>query len=467
MSETQTDVLVIGEGFAALQSALDFAEVGLRVTVVSDGTIDDGLSDAGVDSQVTDTSGAVAALITRVQSPLSEQATQPNLLSKTPENTRLIGNSGAAAQLPTPHVWGIPASPLSSETAALLGAGRAIRVYMDRLTPLLTIGKVSSLGELVRRRLGPHALRLLTVPLVTERFGVHPNDVEVALAAPGLNEALTRAGSLTGAALAYSLRLSERETTVAPSGGWNTFRDALRTRLEHYGVRITSGRVSALERLSEAASEHLNQPQWRATLGHGEAIAARAIVVSADADLADGAADLLPQLTETGVTPLRTEYVRVCAEATFEAHTPDRANSDARYDADATAESHGALLQIVQGWSVRSEADGRLVLRGPRTAHNELATQTALEQQCTEIVAAAGIESGEQPRWRFRVAAAPFVTVAEREAAAVRVREWSAEHPSVLVVGRSLYGDDFSAAVSDAHASAVELRRRLLGITQD
>src|SRR5690606_15064284 len=133
-----------------------------------------------------------------------------------------------------PTVLGIPTVPLAAENLRLLGSGGATRAYMDRVTPLLTVGKTRSLGVLVNRRLGRKARERLVEPQVRERFGVAADDVDVAVAAPGLNEALSRAGSLSAAALAYLERFEASETMIEPADGWDALVRATLGRLESY-----------------------------------------------------------------------------------------------------------------------------------------------------------------------------------------------------------------------------------------
>lgn len=455
-----TDVLVVGESLESLQVALDFAEVGLKVCIVREATERSSLESGGetVEGEV-DTTGAIVALIERVSTPLGETVADDDNVRREPATAfRLLSAAGKPESQPTPHVWGIPTSPLAAQTAAILGAGRAIRVYMDRLTPLLTIGKIQSIGDLVRKRLGPHALRLLTAPIVRDRFGVEPAEVEVAVAAPGLNEALTRAGSLTGAALAYSLRYAERESLVAPREGWGALRDALLRRLELYSVKFVEGRVSELHEQTEE--------RWRAKLSTGEEIDARAVVLSVEAPHIEGGARVAAAGTAAVAGASGGSNIDSLIDVS------DLVSPHARLRADAVvgvAETRPEqpLLRTVGEWSLRVVEGEGVSLRGPRLPRGMVPQHNELEQTCAQILSESGIEAAPHLRWCFSVSAAPFISVAERDEAAQRLQGWTERHPSAIAVGRALHGDDLSVSIQSASARAVELRRRLLGITQD
>src|SRR5690606_30153615 len=81
----------------------------------------------------------------------------------------------------------------------IIGWGGAWRAYLDRLRPPLTIGQQRNLGALVRGRMGERVVDRLVAPLTAGRHGLTPDEVDVEIAAPGLNSALTRTGSLAGA----------------------------------------------------------------------------------------------------------------------------------------------------------------------------------------------------------------------------------------------------------------------------
>ncbi|MCL2515804.1 MAG: FAD-dependent oxidoreductase [Microbacteriaceae bacterium] len=205
INDDPTRVVVIGGGMGGLVAARDLARPGFEVTLLEasdrfggsvqrqDLTLADGAQvtvDAGAESFAT-RGGHVAAYLEELH--LTDQVVQPN-------------PAGAWLQLPDKAVpmpkgglLGIPSSPLSTDVIAAIGWGGALRAYLDRLLPPLKIGDERNLGRLVSRRMGRAVLENLVAPVTTGVYSASPDQLDVAIAAPGLSRALTRMGSLSGA----------------------------------------------------------------------------------------------------------------------------------------------------------------------------------------------------------------------------------------------------------------------------
>jgi hypothetical protein len=336
-------------------------------------------------------------------------------------------------------VWGIPAVPLSAESIAALGTGGALRAYRDRFTPLLTVGKTRTLGALVRKRLGRGALATLVEPQLRERYGVAAEEVEVAIATPGLNEALTRTGSLTAAALAYSDRHVQRETSFAPEAGWGALREALVERLGLYEVEFPASPLVAALRRGDGG--------WDLGLADGSALRARAAVV-----------DCPPQAEATafaafvgGVLPTR---LRLHASIGIEIPEGIAPGDEA--------------LRTIDAWSLWLSGDGLARLSGPRVAAGdpELAALTA---DPAPLLGALLERAGARPlrgtEWSTSIRAAAYSAVAERDRGSAAREELADVEHELLTVGRALHGDDLSAALGAAQRGSVALRRALLGLT--
>ena len=195
---------MIGGGVAGLVAALECAKVGLRVTVLERreaiggcvGRIElDGLTlDSGAESFAT-RGGAVATLLEQLG--LAADIAKPN-----PAGAWLVmrGRDGRpdAAPLPRTGMLGIPANPLGEDVRRIIGWSGAWRAYLDRLKPILTIGRAHSLGQLVRDRMGDAVLDRLVAPISAGVYSTNPDDLDLDVVAPGLNEAMTRMGSLSG-----------------------------------------------------------------------------------------------------------------------------------------------------------------------------------------------------------------------------------------------------------------------------
>lgn len=263
----ETHVAVVGGGVAGLVAAWECAKVGLRVTVfeASDGfggvvrsaEVGGLVLDVGAESYAT-RGGVVRELLAELD--LLDDVVPPN-----PVGAWVAGlPGGAAAPLPKGGVLGIPENPWAPEVRRVIGWGGAWRAYVDRVRPPFTIGREHSLGRLVRSRMGDRVLDRLVAPVTSGVYSARPDDIDVDLAAPGLNAALTRTGSLQGAVAELRARSAERRTPpadAAPSdaaagavraqapggavegvaGGMWRLVDALVARLTELGVQLRTG----------------------------------------------------------------------------------------------------------------------------------------------------------------------------------------------------------------------------------
>jgi protoporphyrinogen/coproporphyrinogen III oxidase len=195
-----TRIAVVGGGVSGLVVARECARPGFEVTVLeASGRVGgsvaplelDGLTlDAGAESFAT-RGGYVAALLEDLD--LTEEVVTPNPAGA------WVRNGTRSVPLPKAGLLGIPSSPLASDVVAAIGWGGALRAYVDRLMPVLKIGQERRLGTLVRKRMGSKVLDELVAPVVTGVYSADPDDLDVDVVAPGLNAALTRLGSLSGA----------------------------------------------------------------------------------------------------------------------------------------------------------------------------------------------------------------------------------------------------------------------------
>lgn len=241
----RTHVVVIGGGMAGLVAALQCAKVGFRVTVLeARDVIGGGIARAELDGLVLDVgadsfSPGLGSLIDELG--LREQVEQAL------PGSRWVAAAKTAGPLPDDAILGIPANPWAPEVRRLIGWSGAWRAYLDRLRPPLTIGHERRLGTLVRTRMGARVADRLVAPVSIGVFGVEPDRVDVDVAAPGLNRALTRVGSLAGA-VAHELP-ERREPSQTLTGGMGVLIEALRARLTDLGAQIrTASPVGTIAR---------------------------------------------------------------------------------------------------------------------------------------------------------------------------------------------------------------------------
>jgi len=148
---------------------------------------------------------------------------------------------GTAMALPATSLLGIPSVPLASDVIEAIGMRAALRASLDLVLPAPVGAKSFSLGELVRRRMGPAVLERLVAPVVRGVHSTSPDELPLERAAPGLRSALLREGSLSHA-VATLRGLSPAGSQVAGiRGGVAVLVDRLLADLERFGVPVRLG----------------------------------------------------------------------------------------------------------------------------------------------------------------------------------------------------------------------------------
>lgn len=249
-------VVVIGGGIGGLVAARECAKVGMRVTLFEasaapGGAIRrvelDGVSvDAGAESYAT-RGGQVRALVEELG--LAERIVTPQA-----GGAWLAGIPGVgAAPLPLGGILGIPANPFQDDVRRIIGWSGVWRAYLDRVRPPLTIGHQLSLGKLVASRMGAKVRDRLVAPVTSGVYSASPDDIDIDVAAPGLNAALTRVGSLSGAVQTLRAEAAAGATETpgaakAPGaaveglrGGMTVLVDALVADLVRLGGEVRTG----------------------------------------------------------------------------------------------------------------------------------------------------------------------------------------------------------------------------------
>lgn len=460
------DAIVTGRSLPALQSALDLAEVGLRVVLLHDS------SQAGArPCAERDPDGVIADFLKRIAAPVagaasSEPAAAAKAIAAVAAPPMLLHGTEWLRQA-SPNVLGIPAVAIASETIAMIGSGGAFRAYLDRITPLLTVGKTQMLGELVRKRMGAKVRDRLVDPQVFERYGAESAEVEVAVATPGLNEALSRAGSLSTAVLAYAERNVARETRLTPALGTEALVRHMLQLLELYGVEVRSEQAISIVHESDC---------WQVQIESGDSLHARAIV----ADVGESA--IASEVLLPIVAPVMPSAARVYAS--IDINRPEwLAKGDravARVDdwaivIDASLEVKGeGGADEPPTESERQTLTGDVICYAVSAAaavgeHTDLLDRLQAADASSGVISGKGIVNTlgcEAPISGASLFAAPFKTIAQRHEAADALASLEAARPDLIAVGRAAHGDDQAAALSAAHDATVRLRRRLLGLAE-
>ncbi|WP_353815191.1 protoporphyrinogen oxidase [Agromyces sp. SYSU T00266] len=495
-----TDVVVVGGGVAGLVAALECARLGLGVTVLEQaerpggcvGRIEvDGLAlDAGAESFAT-RNDSVSKLVERLG--LADAVESPN-----PAGAWLAwGDRGErrAARLPRTGVLGIPANPLGEDVRAIIGWGGAWRAWRDRVTPILKIGRAERLGPLVRQRMGDAVLDRLVTPISAGVYSTDPDDLDVDVVAPGLNEAMTRAGSLSGGVGQLVEARRAGSAVLGLRGGMHTLVDALIAELERFGADIRTGvRATALERRpARDADPRAASPSWRA-IGEtvldqadppGEDEAAASVVVDARFAIVATPAHVSRALL-AGIAPEGALAEEWPAAASVELVTlvVDAPELDAAPRGTGVLVAAGtpgvtakALTHSSAKWPWLAEAaGGRHVVRlsygraGAASPFEGRDDDAVAELALRDASALLGVEldasrlrAHGRSAWRDALSQA---AVGQRDR--VRALEAALEHEEELAIAGSwVAGTGLASVVPHAIEAAERIRRRSLRIAED
>lgn len=225
------DLIVRGEGIAALLAATDCARVGLRVALISSDWPDSGFAREAATVPTSEARLFASAWGGVVESLCAELDVEFRIERSTPGGESILG---------------IPGSPLSTPIRRVLGNGGAARAYADRLRPLLSIGEEFNLAALVGSRLGNATLEKLVRPAVLAELACAPEDVDLRDVAPGLVQAMSRVGSLSLGVLEMAAQDSSTIARVYPAGGLRALELSAERHAEFFAVHRSAAAVPGL-----------------------------------------------------------------------------------------------------------------------------------------------------------------------------------------------------------------------------
>lgn len=474
-------IVVIGGGIGGLVAARECAAVGMRVTVleaadelggaIRRAEIDGVTVDAGAESYAT-RGGHIRTLIDELG--LADRVVTPN-----PAGAWLVGAPGVApAPLPKGGILGIPANPFADDVRRVIGWGGAWRAYVDRLRPPLTIGQERSLGRLVEKRMGKKVRDLLVAPVTAGVYSSDPDDVDTEIAAPGLNEALTRAGSLSGgvgqllADRADSAKKAPGSAVEALAGGMSILVDAVAADAEKLGAVIRTGiAVSSLARAGEGWAVSFPVPTEDDEDGTEPAVetieADGVIVATAEPSARALLAAHVPDLGPAGDAP-QIEIVSLLLDAPQLDAAP-RGTGVLTVPGSFTAK---ALTHATAKWAwLREAAGSRHIVRVSFGSQAEPAATAELDDDAAALLALSeasallGIPLSESQLAGFHRAGftqsqpVSLIGAGERRRA---VRAAMQKVDGLAAVGAWLSGTGLAQVVPDAKKEADRLRHALL-----
>lgn len=503
-------VVVVGGGIGGLIAARECAKVGMRVTVLEAADelggairrveLDGVVVDAGAESYAT-RGGIVRALVDELG--LTDRVVAPRAGGAWVAGVPGVG----AAPLPVGGILGIPANPFQEDVRRILGWSGVWRAYLDRVRPPLTIGHQLSLGRLVSSRMGDKVRDRLVAPVTTGVYSASPDDVDIDVAAPGLNAALTRVGSLSGAVQALRQDAASRAAGPAGAakapgaaveglaGGMTGLVDALAADVRSLGADVrTEARVRTVRRADDTWTVDVELPVPDIAALDPSVDGVDAVVAELRAEEVAGSRPAVEELVADAVIVATSESV---ARALLAGVVPALVSADAVASPeieivtlllnapalDAAPRGTGvltvpgshtakALTHSTAKWAWVKEAAGtRHIVRvsfgsqGEPAATADLDDDAATDLARTEAETMLGVPLGREAvvashRGRFvQSQPASIIGSGERRTAA---RAAVQAVPGLAAVGAWLAGTGLAQVIPDAREEADRLRRALL-----
>ncbi len=478
---TSGSTVVVGAGVGGLTVAYHLARAGRRVCVLEASRWLGGVVgrhkvaglelDAGADAYAV-ARPAVPELLAELD--LTELIREPSPVGA------WVYDDGLAAPLPVGGHLGIPADPRRPDVVAVLGADGAARAAQDLTLPPdvgWSPNGVTTLGALVRARMGDLAVDRLVEPVVGGVHSADPDLLDVDVIAPRLRELFARTGTLAGSVVELRGGAGQAGSAVAGlEGGMHTLVLALVEEIEAAGGTIerrcpvrSVTRTAGGFRLTVGAGDTGPGDTGAGATGAGATGAGAAQIEAEQVVLAvPGAA--LGQLV-AGLDPAaaqRLAAARTC-DILLATLVVDRPELDALPRGTGllvSARTRGvqakALTHATAKWPFLAEAagPGRHVLRlsygrdgqGIPAAPDSLAT--ALRDASTLLgfdVPAAALVDSAMVRWRYAMPRAD-TEHAERVAAARALAGDGLDFAGSFVAGTGL-----AAVVDDARRTAGRL----------
>lgn len=494
-----SDVIVIGGGVAGLVAARHCARVGLSVTILEATDAVGGAVSAHEVAGLTLDRGAESFAVRRGTVAdfveglgLADETVAPNpagawlyLPGDNPDQ------GPVSVPLPKAGVLGIPTSPLADDVRRAIGWRGAVRAYLDRLMPVLKIGREHSLGELVQKRMGRRVLERLVEPVASGVYSAPAAELDIDVVAPGLNNALTVAGSLSGAVTALRSAAPAGSAVAGLRGGMTRLVDALVADLDHYGVEIVTG--TRAERLSASGGDDsvwtvwtaaeswahadTGAGEWEGLKGETRSIRGRFVIVAVPAEQSLGLlGSVSPELAALAgldwPEPTAVELATIVIDApALDGNPRGTGVLVAPGTPGVTAK---ALTHVSAKWAWVAEAagEGRHVIRLSYGRAGEAGVSAGLSDDefaaCAlrdasallgVELAAASVRGFARTAWRDALSPA---TIGARARVAA-VREAIETVPGLDVTGAWLAGTGLASVIPDALDAGVRTRHAALG----
>ncbi|WP_240696433.1 NAD(P)/FAD-dependent oxidoreductase [Cellulomonas sp. HD19AZ1] len=475
------EAVVVGAGVAGLVAARELVHAGLRTLVIDERDAPGGVVrahevagltlDAGAESYAT-RNGSVAALLAGLG--LADDVVAPQ-----PRGAWVHLTSGDGP-LPRTGLLGVPAHPWAPDVRRTLGTPGALRALLDLVLPARVGARETTLGGLVRARMGAAVVDRLVHPVVGGVHAADPDDLAVDTAAPGLREAAAaERGSLARGVRRLRAAAPAGTAVEGVAGGLHRLVDALVADVTaHGGVVLTRTSAASVERAEDGTLVVGTQDRHKPPRPARELRTARLVVA------APGAARLLDGLDGASLGDVQLDAGAPVTLVTLVLDAPvlDAAPRGTGVlvgpgvdDVRAKALTHATAKW---GWAAESAGPGRHVVRlsygraagtgaDPGADHDagappaDLPTGDALVDLALRDASTllgvrldrGALAGSAVVRWTQSL---PRPSTAHREAVAA-VRAAVAGLPGVAVCGAWAAGNGLASVVPDARAAARSL----------
>ncbi|RHA43754.1 protoporphyrinogen/coproporphyrinogen oxidase [Cellulomonas rhizosphaerae] len=438
--------VVVGAGVAGLVAARELTLAGVRTLVLDARDAPGGAVrghevaglrlDAGAESFAT-RGGIVAGY-------LAELGLADRVCAPSGQGSWVHLPSGDGP-LPRTGLLGIPSVPFAADVRRTLGLLGAARASLDLVLPRSVGARATTLGGLVRARMGARVLDRLVRPIVGGVHAAEPDDLAVDAVSPGLTAAVAGArGSLARAVRSIRAAAPAGTAVAGLEGGVHGLVDAL---VEQVGEIRLRTPVTRIERSPDGLV---------ITTASGTLHADRVL-------LAAPVPGLLDELVGVEATPDAGAAVTLVT-LVLDAPALDAAprGTGVLVAREATDVAAKALTHATAKWPWLAASTRRHVVRlsygraGEAEAAPDVAT--ALADASTLLgtpLAEADVIGHATVRW---TQALPRPSAAHRDWVAA-VRSALADQPDVAVAGAWVAGNGLAAVIPDARAAA----RSMLG----
>jgi protoporphyrinogen/coproporphyrinogen III oxidase len=467
------DVVVVGGGVAGLVAARALARRGRSVVLLEAGPEVGGTVAARTVSGVTVDIGAESFATRRgtVQALLTELGLSADVVLPDPAGA-WVQLPGHAIPLPRTGLLGIPGDPRDPALRETLGWAGAARAALDLVLPPSIGARATSLGELVRARMGRRVLDRLVAPVVSGVHSAHPDDVDPDVVAPGLVSGLATEGSLAASVRRLRSLAPAGSAVAGIAGGMHRLVIELRKDVERRGVRIVPNapvRAAVRRRDRDGA---VSSDQWHVACADGRAFESSQVLVAVPA------AELLRifgAAVPNGILrdwPAASSVELVTLVVDAPPGSPTRAALDAAPRGTGVLVAPGtrgvrakALTHMTAKWRWLAEsAGGRHVLRlsygrageAPLESTDSVLRRVAIADASALLgvpLDDRDVSGFSRTRWTNTV---PFAARGQRARVAA-VRTEVGQQPGFEVTGAWIAGTGLASVVADAEAAAARL----------